>query len=165
MPDWLFGSANDMPAWVLVVGIAVNAAIAFVAVRSVLPKSPHVIASIEKWDVESSLSSWFLAIRNLGPGEIVEVWFPNETGNQEFFDWCVRYFSPKDDLTTIFRQFRLPVLENGQIFRIGLGVRGRQHVASVSEYIEPVLLTIRYKERINRVRTKRVMVPVIPVER
>ena len=31
MPGWLLEGANDMPAWVLALGIAVNAVIAFVA--------------------------------------------------------------------------------------------------------------------------------------
>ncbi len=86
MPDWLLDEANKMPAWVLVIGIGINAAIAFVAIKSVLPGRQKLAAYLVHETESNEINVpelvyrtthtthiWSIGIKNLGPHDVVDL--------------------------------------------------------------------------------------------
>ena len=175
MPGWLLEGANNMPAWVLVIGIVVNAVIAFVAVKSVLPRGQKMAAYLVHDEERSEYTAsgftapvtrtthiWSVGIKNLGPNDVVDVRICDVSKRSRWWGAFPYVFYP-----TIRRQAQIADWEASYIpvdgdARIYLDLRrtGADAEKSLIEDGGPLLEKLRVEYKTLDGRIKKIWLPI-----
>ena len=161
------GTVGWIQIWLFAIAIVVNAVIAAVAVRSILPKAAQVTAYIDRRRMSTGTWGWYLVVMNLGPSNITDLQFPNDSGNSEFSRICTSLIGSKSTSGNIqdnLNKMCLPVLENGQRFPIYIGI-GSANLSGADRYTgaDIMRLEITYHESRVKTRRKTLLVPISPV--
>ena len=130
---------SSLLGWVQVVaipvGVLINSVIAYIAIRSVLPKSQKLAAYLVRETESSEQSSdrnttirrttniWSISIRNLGPNDVVDVRIPSIPNESRWWQSFPNILYPFRQASTQLSEWEASFIPVGGEARIILDIR------------------------------------------
>ena len=163
---------NSFLAWVQVVaipaGVLINSVIAYIAVRSVLPKQQRLAAylvnkteqtegTLGQTRTISTTNIWSIGIKNLGPNDVVDVRIPDTPDESRWWKSFPNVFYPFRQTPAQLSEWEasyIPV-DGEALILLDLGYRGTDAQKELVLSNDPVIENLKVEYKTLEGRTKR----------